>query len=73
MNMKQQSKIKIAVIGIGAMGNLHARDIEALECTELAAICDTNPTRADKYAEMYGVPAFYDHQEMLAKVDLEAV
>jgi predicted dehydrogenase len=71
--MTQNSKIKIAVIGVGVMGHLHARDINDLANTELAAICDTDQGKADKYAQMYGVPAFYDHQEMLAKADLDAI
>lgn len=71
--MTQNPKIKIAVIGVGVMGNLHAKDINGLENTELAAICDTDQTKADKYAQMYGVPAFYDHQEMLTHIDLDAV
>ena len=71
--MTQNSKIKIAVIGVGVMGSLHARDIEDLENTQLAAICDINSAQADKYAQMYGVPAFYDYKKMLAEVKLDAV
>jgi predicted dehydrogenase len=71
--MNHAPNIKIAVIGVGVMGSLHTRDIAALENTELAAVCDINPARADKYAQMYGVPAFYDHQQMLAQADLDAV
>ena len=29
--MTQNEQIKIAVIGVGVMGSLHARDIDALE------------------------------------------
>ena len=71
--MTQKTKIKLALIGVGAMGNYHARDIDALENTELAAICDIDRARADKYAEMYGVPAFYDSTEMYEKAELDAV
>lgn len=66
-------KIRIALIGVGVMGSLHARDIQALENTELAAICDINRTKADKYAEIYGVPAFYDHRQMLEQITPDAV
>lgn len=55
------------------MGSLHARDIDASDATELAAICDINQARADKYATMYGVPAFYSHAELLQKAALDAV
>ena len=71
--MTQKSKIKIAIIGVGLMGSSHARDIEALENCELAAICDIQPDRADHYAQLYGVPAFCNHAEMLSQTNLDAV
>ena len=67
------TKIKIAIIGVGVMGKLHAKDIHALENAELCAVCDIKPDRANKYAKIYGVPAFYDYQEMLAQADIDAV
>ncbi len=67
------TNIKIAIIGVGVMGSLHARDIHDLENTELAAICDLRPERADHYAQIYGVPAFYDHQTLFDSIDLDAV
>ena len=71
--MTQKSKIKIAIIGVGLMGSSHARDIEALENCELTAICDIQPDRADHYAQLYGVPAFCNHAEMLSQTNLDAV
>jgi len=71
--MTRKSKINIAVIGAGIMGSSHARDIDALENCELAAICDIQPERADHFARLYGVPAFYDHVEMLSQIDLDAI
>ncbi len=71
--MTEKSKIKLAVIGIGVMGNLHARDIDALASTELAAICDIDQAKANKYARMYSVPAFTDYRDMLAQIELDAV
>lgn len=71
--MTTNSKIKIALIGVGAMGHYHAIDIAALENTELAAICDSDRAKADKYAEMHDVPAFYDAIEMLDEAELDAV
>ena len=62
--MKQNKKIRIAVIGVGVMGSLHARDIDALDNTELAAICDIKQKVTDKYAQMYEVPVFFDHKKM---------
>lgn len=71
--MRQLPKLKIAVIGVGGMGSLHAKDIYELKNTELSAICDIDPTRADHYAQLYGIPAFVDHHEMFTNIQLDAV
>ena len=67
------TQIKIAVVGVGVMGSQHARDINALENTKLAAICDINQAKADKYATLYDVPLFYDYKAMLENANLDAV
>jgi predicted dehydrogenase len=71
--MTQKTKIKIAVIGVGVMGSMHVEDIHQLKNTELAAICDIDTARADRYAGKFGVAAYYDHRDMLAKENLDAV
>jgi predicted dehydrogenase len=71
--MTQKSKIKLGVIGVGVMGSMHARDIQDLENTELAAICDIDKPRANRYAQKYGIPAYFDHREMFQKTNLDAV
>ncbi len=71
--MTKNKKIKIGLIGIGVMGSHHAKDICELENTEFAAICDIDQARADRYAQQYGVPAFYDHRVMLDEIELDAV
>jgi predicted dehydrogenase len=71
--LTQNRKIKIAVIGVGVMGSQHVKDIDELENTSLAAVCDIDHTRADHYAQQYEVPAFYDHLEMFEKIELDAV
>ncbi len=71
--MSSQSKVKLAVIGVGVMGSSHLRDIANLENTELAALCDIDRARADQYAQMYGVPAYYDYRELLEKGGVDGV
>lgn len=71
--MMTNAKIKIALIGTGSMGSQHLRDIDELETTELVAVCDIDQARADKHGQMYRVPAFTDHKELLAKIKPDAV
>jgi predicted dehydrogenase len=63
----------MGIIGVGNMGRLHARDIHELASTQLGAVCDANPSRADKIADQYRVDAFYDYRDLLAEARVEAV
>ena len=71
--MDHKDSIKMAIVGAGSMGRLHARDIHELANTELAAVCDTNRAQADQIAAQYGVKAWYDYQDLLAEADLEVL
>ncbi len=71
--MTQSTQVKIAVIGVGVMGNMHAEEIQQLENTELAAVCDIDKVRADLYAAKYNVPVYYEYRNLLAEVDLDAI
>jgi predicted dehydrogenase len=57
--------LKVAIVGLGGIGNTHARVYKARDDVEIVAVCDIIPERADKAAEAYGCPAFYSIQEML--------
>jgi len=67
--MSEKSKIRLAVIGLGGMGNSHIRDITLgrVPNVELAAVCDILHDRADRLAEQHTIPGFYNHQDLLAK------
>lgn len=65
--------IKVAVIGAGIMGKLHARAVSEGYGEELVAICDINENTARKVANEYGVKYFTDHLDMFEKEDIDAV
>ncbi len=65
--------VRIAVIGIGNIGNLHLKNIEALDSVTLAAVCDIVPERAQAAAEQYGCPAYVDSDELLRARVCDAV
>jgi len=66
-------KVKIAIIGVGNMGRHHARDVQDLPHTELVAVCDIDRASADGVATEYGVPAYYNYQDLLAKAEANGV
>lgn len=65
--------LKVAVVGLGNIGNIHADVYTADPLAEFVAVCDIIPERADKAAAKHGVKAYYSVQEMLAAEQLDAV
>ena len=64
--------IRIAVIGAGRIGHVHARSVAAHPKAELALICDPFEDNAKSLAEQYKVPYVLDAQEVFAS-DVDAV
>ena len=60
--------LRVAVIGMGAIGNRHADLYQQNTLAELVGVCDRIHERADAAAERLGVPAFYDAETMLKAV-----
>jgi len=60
--------IKIGVIGVGYLGQHHARIYSELEDVELTAV-DIVEEKADDFAKKYGCEACYDYKQILDKVD----
>ncbi len=67
------SPARIAVVGAGHMGRLHAAKVAALARSEgrvaLAGVADLDPDRARQVAEPLGAPAVAGHGELLDRAD----
>src|SRR5882672_1875059 len=66
-------KIKTAVIGVGHLGQAHARVHASLEQVELVAVCDVNETRGREIAERHATRFISDYRELLDKVEAVSV
>ena len=65
--------LKIGIVGLGGIGNLHAQTYVNDPLAEVVAVCDIIPERADKAAAQYGAKVFYSVQEMLdSDVEIDA-
>ncbi len=53
------------MIGLGPIGNLHAKLYQQDELAELVGLCDRIKDRADEASQRYAAPAFYDAAAML--------
>ncbi len=65
--------LRVAVIGLGPIGNLHASIYADDPLGELAAVCDRIPEKAQATGARLGVPGFISTDEMLAAVRPDVV
>jgi predicted dehydrogenase len=65
--------IRIAVVGVGHLGRIHARLLAGLPEAQLVGVCDPHePSRAE-VAATYRVAALADHRELVGRVDAAVV
>lgn len=57
--------VRVAVVGLGAIGNLHADIYKAMPRAQLVGVCDIDQERARRASEGLGVPAFSSVTELM--------
>ena len=67
------SSLRVAVIGVGHLGQHHARLLASMDGVELVGICDVNRPRAEEIAGKFGGQVFTDSRELLSRVDAVSV
>lgn len=67
-----QPAIRIAIIGPGKVGHLHAKAVRQLPDTELVAVCGRSPEKTAAFARPYGIAAYTDIARMIQteRIDL---
>ena len=63
------NKVRVGVVGVGHLGQHHARLLASMDGVELVGICDINRSRADEIASKFGGRVFADSHELLGRVD----
>jgi UDP-N-acetylglucosamine 3-dehydrogenase len=63
--------IRVGVVGVGAMGQHHARIYSQLGC--LVGVSDADEARAKGIGEKYAVPYYTNYHELLDKVDAVSI
>ena len=58
--------LKVAIVGVGNIGNVHGGVYQKRSDVEIVAVCDIIKERSDRAAEKYGCQGFYSVKEMLA-------
>lgn len=67
------SKLNIGVVGVGNLGQHHARIYAGLKNCNLIGVVDINRKRAQQIARQFNTVAYYDHRDILDKVDAVSV
>ena len=65
--------LRVCVIGLGHIGNLHARIYKEDPLVELVGVCDIRADRATAAGSRLGVPSFLSAPEMLAELTPDLV
>jgi UDP-N-acetylglucosamine 3-dehydrogenase len=63
---------RLAVIGLGVMGQNHTRVLKDMEGVELAAVCDMNAKAVDSISNRFDVKGYRSWTEMLEQEKLDA-
>jgi predicted dehydrogenase len=65
--------VRVGVVGVGALGQHHARVYAGLPGVRLAGVYDVDPARAAEVAARHGVPVFSQLGELAGAVDAISV
>ena len=65
--------LRVGVVGVGHLGQHHARLLASMPGVTLAGVADIKPGRAEEIASKYGAPAFFDARELVDRVDAVSV
>lgn len=66
-------RLKVGVVGVGHLGQAHARILAALPDVDLVGVVDTNFDQARRVAERCQTRVFADHCELAAHVDAACI
>lgn len=67
------SKINVGVVGVGHLGNLHAKMYSQIENARLVGVFDVDPQKAQRAAGEYGTKVFRTVEELVDAVDAVSV
>ena len=66
-------QLKTALVGVGKVTDMHARALVNLKESLFTAVCGRNREKTEGYAARYGIRAYTDVAEMVAKEQIDVV
>ncbi len=70
---RRDEPVRVAVVGVGAMGANHARVYAGLKGASLVAVVDADPAQAEAVAQVHGCAASTDVASLVGQVDAVSV
>jgi len=67
------SSVKVGVVGVGYLGQHHARIYSEIPETTLVGVVDINQERAREIAKRYSTTPYYDYRELFGKIDAVSI
>ena len=71
--MTELKKVRVGVVGVGALGQWHAKNYAAIPGAELAGVYDIDAGRASEIAMRYNTRTFASIEELAEAVDAASV
>ena len=66
-------RLKVGVVGVGHLGQHHARILAAMPEVELVAVADSRLEQAQKIADRFATRAVRDYHELLDRIDAVSI
>ncbi len=66
-------ELRVAVVGAGHLGMIHAKLLNQVQGARLVAIADPSPQRRELCNQQFKVPTFASHQELIGHADAVVV
>ena len=66
-------KLKVAVIGVGHLGSIHAKIYKESQNCQLVGVCDTNQESLNQVCSNLKVAGYTDYHELFNKVDAVSI
>jgi len=66
-------KLRVAIVGCGKVGHIHAKTLKKMDSMELVAVCGRDMSKTIVFADQYGVRAYGSVEKMVEEEKVDVV